>query len=218
MKILLIVTGHRHNVEYKYFGKFLEHCKYLSSKNCDIFIHSNCDTNDISENIKYIKNTPTVHITNKNIGYTLGGIEAVSDILDMLNLIDENCKYDYVIHLHPDVFITNEKKIMEILNNEFYTNNIFIVNYSTPNINAYSFDFFIFKPKLLKINIFNNYKTWKHSPEEFLKKKLLLHEIQHVIINRFDNNFYSPRRIDLNFMWHEHNLNKVKKFIENNNV
>ena len=37
MKILIILTGHRHNEEYKLFGLLLEKCKNLSSI-ADIYI------------------------------------------------------------------------------------------------------------------------------------------------------------------------------------
>lgn len=212
MKVLIIMTGHQHNIEYKYFGQLLDKCKFLSSSDCEIFIHSNKKDNDISENVKYIQNKKTIYITNKNAGYRLGGIEAVGDIIDMLNL-KNNSTYDYVIHIHPDVFILNDTKLLDILNDELNTKNVFIVNRSFNDIKSFSFDFFIFKPRLLKFNIFSNYSQWTESPERFINNAILSNNIGYILIERFDNNHYAPRRIDLNFMWHEHELEKIKNYI-----
>lgn len=214
MKVLILITGHQQNIEYKYFGQLLERCDFLSSDQCEIFIHSNCKHNDISENVKYILNKKNVYITDKNAGYRLGGIEAVGDAIDMLNLANPDSEYDYVIHVHPDVFITNDTILMEILNEELESENVFIVNKSFPDKYSYSFDFFIFKPRKLHINIFKNYETWTKSPEIFIRQTLLSNGITHRIIKRFDDDNYEPRRIDLNLMWHEHNLHKVDQFIK----
>lgn len=213
MKVLILITGHKQNMEYKYFGQLLERCAFLSSDQCEVFIHSNCEQNDISENVKYILNKKNVYITNKNAGYTLGGIEAVGDAIDILNLTNPNSEYDYVIHIHPDVFITNDTVLMNILNEELESDNVFIVNKSFPDHLSYSFDFFIFKPKKLNVNIFKNYENWKQSPERFIRNALMLNGIPHKLIKRFDNDHYEPRRIDLNLMWHEHNLSKIYQFI-----
>lgn len=215
MKILIVITGHRHNNEYKYFGQFLEKCAYLSSDNCEVFIHSNCPDNNIFQNTQYIKNAKRVFITDKNIGHNLGGIEAVGDMIDMLGLAgNPDCSYDYVIHVHPDVFIVDDQKLITILDNELHTDNVFIVNRSIPDDTCwYSFDFFVFKPKKMPVNIFRNYKGYTECPERFLYSAIISHEIPHIVIPRFDNNNWFPRRIDLNFMWHEHNLRLVDDYI-----
>jgi hypothetical protein len=214
MKILILVTGHQQNLEYKYFGQLLSRCAFLSSSQCEVFIHSNKYNNDISENIKYILNKKNVHVTNKNAGYTLGGIEAVGDCIDMLNLCSPDSDYDFVIHVHPDVFITNDTMLVNILNDELYSDNVFLLNKSFHDDFCASFDFFIFKPRLLNKNIFANYANWQDSPERYLKQMITSNDIKYKYIKRFDNDHYEPRRIDLNLMWHEHNLEKVEKFIQ----
>jgi hypothetical protein len=191
----------------------LKRCKFLSSDQCEIFIHSNKQDNDISENTKYILNKKTIYITNKNAGYRLGGIEAVCDCIEMLNLANENCEYDYVIHVHPDVFITDDTILLNILQKELNTDNVFFVNKSYPDHRTYSFDFFIFKPKKLSSNIFKGYEGWENSPEHYIRHALLSNGINYKIIPRFEGDNWQPRRIDLNLMWHEHDLTKVDKFI-----
>jgi hypothetical protein len=217
MKILIVITGHRHNAEYKYFGQFLEKCLHLSSSECEVFIHSNCKDNDIFQNTRYITNKKRIYITDKNIGHNLGGIEAVGDTIHMLGLANADCVYDYVIHVHPDVFIVNDQKLVQILSEELHTDNAFIVNRSFPDkLNWYSFDFFIFKPRKIGTNIFSNYETYTECPERFLYNAIVSHNIPHIVIPRYDDNRWFPRRIDLNYMWHEHDLSRVERFIREN--
>ena len=90
MKILIILTGHRHNEEYKLYGLLLEKCQNLSAI-ADIYIHSNCINNNIIDNIQYIKCNKKIYITEKNAGFINGGLEAVSDLIDNLNLTSEEC-------------------------------------------------------------------------------------------------------------------------------
>ena len=83
------------------------------------------------------------------------------------------------------------------------------MNLSLNNIILYSFDFFIFKPKLLKENIFNKWINNTKSPEEYFHDILINNNIIHCIIPRYDNNFYLPRRIDLIGLWHDHDLYRL---------
>ena len=118
MKILILLTSHRHNDEYKLYGLYLEKCIQLSNM-VDIYIHSNCINTNFIDNIAFIKcKKKNIIITEKNAGFINGGLEAVSDIIDLLKLYSENCEYDYVIHMHPDVFIINETLIVNFLNDQ----------------------------------------------------------------------------------------------------
>ena len=177
----------------------------------DIYIHSNCINTNFIDNIAFIKcKKKNIIITEKNAGFINGGLEAVSDIIDLLKLYSENCEYDYVIHMHPDVFIINETLIVNFLNDQKSISEIiFYVNLSLNNIILYSFDFFIFKPKLLKENIFNKWINNTKSPEEYFHDILINNNIIHCIIPRYDNNFYLPRRIDLIGLWHDHDLYRL---------
>mgnify|MGYP000306487027 CR=1 FL=1 len=144
---------------------------------------SNIDGYDVNtnfiDNIAFIKcKKKNIIITEKNAGFINGGLEAVSDIIDLLKLYSENCEYDYVIHMHPDVFIINETLIVNFLNDQKSISEIiFYVNLSLNNIILYSFDFFIFKPKLLKENIFNKWINNTKSPEEYFHDILINNNI-----------------------------------------
>jgi hypothetical protein len=154
MKILLIITGHQQLKEYFYNSFILKkNCNFLSEKS-DLFIHVN--KADIGNNLIQFYNmfpqkNKKLFITTKNEGYRLGGIEAISDIIDM-NICND---YDYVIHTHPDVIITRDDIIKKHMEENLENDTCFFITKSVPNDNKFfSFDFFMFKPKLLKNNIF----------------------------------------------------------------
>ena len=112
MKVLLFITSHRQLKEYEYFAYFFNRLKRLNEV-CDIYIY--CNNPDISEDIlKYYKKfnlkNKKLFITNINHGYYLGGAELMSIAYDN-NVFKD---YDYVIHCHADVFITDDEYLMQV--------------------------------------------------------------------------------------------------------
>jgi hypothetical protein len=214
MKILLFITGFRQLEEYNYFSIFLKQLNLNSI--CDIFIYCN-DPEIQSDIIKYYQkfdqNNKYLFITSLNGGYRIGGAEAVSKGIEMGIFKD----YDYVIHLHPDVFITDDRYLMEVLQENLENDTVFFINKSAPYYNFFSFDFFIFKPKLLTTNIFiDELYTFTDIPEHYLYDMIMKHNIKYTIIKRFDNDNWSPRRIDENLnLYHEHDLNKIVSLLKN---
>ena len=210
MKILLFITGYRQLEEYNYFNKFLQKLKILNDI-CDIFIYCN-NTNISSKIVEYYKNFSQTNkylfITSLNAGYRMGGVEAVSNGIEM-GIFN---KYDYIIHLHPDVFITDDEYLMNILYDNIKNDTVFLVTKSLPNDKKFfSFDFFILKPNLLKENIFiKELYTYQDSPEHYLCDMIEKYHIQYSFVKRFNNNTWCPRRIDDNLkLYHEHDLKKV---------
>ena len=170
-------------------------------------IHHHGATN--LSHIKWLANT-TIHLSPNNIGHSLGGIEAVNEIYELYNLDN----YDYVVHLHPDVYITNPQIFNEILEIYQDSNITFFNTHSYPDDRFYDFDFFIFRPKLLKINIFNQYHNWTEFVEYYLHDKIFEHSVTHEILPRFLNNDWYPRRIDLLGLWHEHNNTLIDNYFK----
>lgn len=213
MKILLFLTGNRQLEEYNIFNLFLK--KLNLNSICDIYIY--CNNPKIQNTIiNYYQNfdqkNKKLLITSLNAGYRRGGVEAVSEGIEM-GIFKE---YDYVIHLHPDVFITNDLYLREVLLNNINNDTVFFITKSLPNDpKFFSFDFFIFKPKLLTKNIFiEELYTFIDSPEHYLHDMIIKNNIKYIFIKRFDNNTWHPRRIDDNLMlYHEHELNKVKHLL-----
>ena len=143
MKVLIILTGYRQNEEYKLWGLLFEKCKILKQY-CEVFIHSNNIQNNILDPVQYIETNKRIYITDKNSGFRNGGLEALSDVVDMLKLFSNDCQYQYVIHLHPDVFICNEQPILSLLEQELNSDNVFYCNLSLVDFCLYSFDFFLY--------------------------------------------------------------------------
>jgi hypothetical protein len=218
MKILLFITGYRQLDEYFYFHLFLQQLKLKSI--CDIYIY--CNNPEIQNSIvDYYQNfnqeNKRLLITSLNSGYRSGGVEALSQGFEM-GIFNE---YDYVIHVHPDVFITDDVYLTEILVNNIDNDTAFFITKSEPNDpKFFSFDFFIFKPKLLTKNIFiEELYTFTSSPEHYLHDMIIKNNITYTFIKRFDNDYYYPRRIDDHLkLYHEHDLNNVVDLLKEKNI
>ena len=214
MKVLLFMTGFRQVKEYDYFSRFLRRLDTLS-RLCDIFIY--CNNPDISEDIvtfyrAFAQRNKRLFITSLNAGFVMGAVEAVSQGIEMGLFAD----YDYVIHLHPDVFMTDEAPIVRLLEENADNDCVFLVNHSLPgDARAFSFDFFIFKPRLLTENIFiEELHTYQDIPEHFLFDMLTKKRVPYRVVPRFDSGDWSPRRIDDRLkLYHEHDLGLVEKLL-----
>jgi hypothetical protein len=218
MKILLFITGYRQLDEYNYFSIFLKQLKMNNL--CDIYIY--CNNPDIESDIvkyyqKFDQKNKYLLITSLNSGYRIGGVEAVSKGIEMGIFKD----YDYVIHLHPDVFITEDTNLMEVLTENLDNDIVFFITESLPyDPRFFSFDFFIFKPKLLQTNIFiEDLYNFDIIPEHYLHDMIHKHNIKYTIIKRYDSKWWEPRRIDDHLkLYHEHNLENVVNLLKSRNL
>lgn len=218
MKLLLFITGHRHLEEYNYFRLFLKHLSLHSL--CDIFIycnHPNIQNTILNYYQQFEHENKRLFITSLNSGYRTGGVEAVSQAMDMGIFQD----YDYVIHLHPDVFLTDDSYLLDVLRSNMNNDTVFFVTKSVPDDpRFFSFDFFIFKPKLLTTNIFKEgMYSFTDSPEHYFYDVIVKHNIQYTFIRRFDNDTYYPRRVDENLkLYHEHDLDRVVALLKSKQI
>ena len=214
MRVLLFITGFRHGKEYEYFNRFLARLKTLNEI-CDVFIY--CNNPDISSDIvsyfrMFGQKNKHLHITSSNIGFVMGAVEAVSNGIEMGIFKD----YDYAIHLHPDVFITAESKLVDLLIANLDNDYVFLVNRSLPDDERFfSFDFFVFKPRLLKTNIFkDDLHGYGDIAEHYLSDMLARNHVKFKIVNRFGNDTWFPRRIDEHLnLYHEHDLGLVEALL-----
>lgn len=216
-KTLIFITGYRHLTEYNYFNLFLKNLKFKD--HCDIFIY--CNNQDISPEIvncyhQFEQKNKNLFITSLNSGHRIGGVEALSQGFEMG--IFKN--YDYVIHLHPDVFITDDTPLLDILLKNKDNDNVFFITKSFMNEESmFSFDFFIFKPKLIKTNIFiNDLYKFEEYPEQYLRNMIISNNIKYEFIKRYDNDYWEPRRIDNLKLYHEHDLEKVEIVLREKNL
>ncbi|HEY4187450.1 MAG TPA: hypothetical protein VGP07_20405 [Polyangia bacterium] len=215
MKVLLFLTGFRQVEEYDYFSRFLQRQDTLS-RVCDVFIY--CNNPDISEQIvtfyrAFAQQNKRLFITSVNAGFVMGAVEAVSNGIEMGVFTG----YDYVIHLHPDVFITDEAPIVRLLEDNADDDCVFLVNHSLPDDErAFSFDFFVFKPGRLTENIFiDELPSYQDIPEHFLFDMLTRKRVPYKVVPRFDSGDWFPRRIDDQLkLYHEHDLGLVEALWE----
>ena len=215
MRVLLFITGFRQVKEYDYFSTFLKRLNTLGDI-CDVFIY--CNNPEISPDIvTYYKNftqrNKHLYITSLNIGFGMGAVEAVSRGIEMGIFAG----YDYVIHLHPDVFITAESAIIELLTANAANDCVFFVNTSEPDDRRFfSFDFFVFKPMLLQRNIFiDELHDYQDLPEHYLHDMLIKNGVKFKLVKRFENDRWSPRRIDEHLnLYHEHDLTLVEDLLK----
>ena len=109
MKILFFITMHRQLDELKIYSYFFN--KFNHIKNFDIFIY-NTNKNISEQMVRNNVNVNTnvyVHCDANNEGYVLGLFSGLSQNYDFYR------EYDFIVHLHPDVFILDDKKLYELL-------------------------------------------------------------------------------------------------------
>lgn len=212
MRLLLLFTSYRQFKELDYQRKFLERCDYISN-NFDILFHCNnlnIDKKIIQNKIKELpcKKYKLVYGENKG-GYLRGQFQAISEMftLGFLN------SYDFVIHLHPDIFIVNEKPIIELVNIH-KTNNydLFVSRIFGKSHPSYATDFFAFKPSNIFAELFSAYAKYPQDfqiPLETIFYQLIQEfNISYLEIERFKVGRYF-RDIDSLGLWHEHRLAKI---------
>ncbi len=101
MRILFFITGHRHLDEYKIQSQLFNNFKHFN--NFEVVIHSNSNLSEDSIS-KYTEGLNCKILSNqRNTGYVHGLFTALEEQFDVFN------SYDCVVHLHPDVFITNDR-------------------------------------------------------------------------------------------------------------
>jgi hypothetical protein len=210
MKILIYYSSHRQKDEIRYASQFFNRTDFLK-KNSQVMIH--CDNNAIlDEELRtfiefdteiFLSRSPQtfpVHPT----GYFNGFWKGLSKNFDFFK------NYDYVIHLTPDVYITNETEIVNILIEEYYTDNVFIVDYH-PEHNSttpvqYCCDFFVFKPNCFE-DFFCEHDDNNPIPPEFvLYSKIHEHSIKHRKIKRVGA---LSHQIDSFGLIHNHDNNHI---------
>jgi len=229
MKNLLFITGHRHVEQVQLYAEFLKRTSLV--KDFDLVLHMNnldSDIQSIRDNFKLMPNSNKhLILTDRNCEH-YGCIQALSDFYDYFK------GYDNVVHAHIDVFVANEHDLIDKITS--HTDKAFLVNHSFKGIDDWmSTDLFIFRPKLIDINIF---KDWtKHAgvplggikigsccetfecrhvgpcPEQFLHWQVKKNNLSYEYIKRFDTDHWDPRRVCMWGCYHEHDLDKAKQLL-----
>jgi hypothetical protein len=219
-KNLLILTGHRQFKEIELYAKFIQRTEQL--KNFDIIVHLNSlkgITNykyeftgySYDKIVDYFNLFPNENkhliLTDKNCGGPLGPHQALDDLHEIM------LKYNNVIHAHLDVFLVNEKLILNILESE--PEKAFLVSHVYPSIHDWmSTDLFVYRPQNYKENIFRDWSSnLNQTCEGFLYSQIISKNISYSYLKRYDDDNWHPRRPCMWGFYHEHDLDKVESLL-----
>jgi hypothetical protein len=219
MKLGILYTAHRQLDELDFAGRFLESAPVL--KQSQIIFH--CNNSAISsENIAQklaawpVASVQLIHSTIANRGgYAYGQWEAILDSWEAL----QDKHLDWVIHLHPDVFLANEQPLIAAIESVHAAGMELLVSRTfgtkTP---AFATDFFAFRPSKIPRDLFASFEPLIGAPavvplEHLFFNEVHRHKIRYSMVQRFHDDHYH-RDIDLLGLWHEHDLRRVKIYFK----
>lgn len=208
MKNLLFYTFHRQIEEIYYSSLFFNKSDFLKSS-FDVILHCNNPSvtyNQIKSVALFDTNVDVI-ITSKNVGYSYGGIEATSDSFELFK------QFNAVVQLHPDCYIVDSQNLQNTIKENFDLAAAPFYHIGRP---AYTTDFFIIKTKTNFLE--NCHANWKSNPkdipEHFLYDTATNLNLNTYKINRYpDMNGAGNRNIDNFGLWHEHDNNKLKQYL-----
>jgi hypothetical protein len=218
MKICILITSHRQLRELEFIPRFFECHNYLREHAVIIYHTNNPEIPNLLIEDKLAKvscNGLVVKRSTQNSGYFYGNFEAIVDSYDLI--LEGN--YDWVIKIHPDVFIVDEQPLLDCLRQskdvDFIATKMF--GDASP---AFSSDFFAFRPQSIPKSLFEIYLNFDRKTENLnIGEEYLLYfeikrqNIKHLIVERFISGKYH-RDIDLLGLWHEHNLERVSLYLK----
>lgn len=208
MKILLHYNSYRHLEEYALSSQFFNRSEFLK-QNADVLICCNNETLPIEELAKrchYECKTEIVKTT--NTGWFNGQFTSLNETFEKL------ADYDYVIHMTPDVYVVEDKHIINLLTEELHTDNAMIVDYHPYHADcyiSYNMDFIVFKPK--KIPNFFGTKCFEDihlPPEKRLFNSINGLNIPHRTICRRNSIYW---QVDTFGLIHNHNMHLINHIL-----
>jgi hypothetical protein len=111
-----------------------------------------------------------LYMTSKNAGYAKGAVQAMDTVMQS----GELQKYDWVVHLHPDVFVVYPQPLANMLLNT--TASVIAAPFKTiltdilsPGVEGLAFDFFAFRPNITDTNAFSKWAIYTKAPELYLR-------------------------------------------------
>lgn len=218
MKLLILFTSYRQLEEFDYQAVFLSRCPFFM-ENAEVLVH--CNNRAISKELEHkIKRIPCkkhqlIVGTNEG-GYKKAHFRAMAEVVRLI----QKDNYDFVIHLHPDVFITNEIPLRELLNS-IQSKKIDLVVSRSFGKNQPSFctDFFIFRPERYFCDFFSLQENFEdtsfksgRSQEKMLYLFTHLMGVSYKEVNRFEFDQWD-RDIDHLGLWHEHHLRRIRLYL-----
>ena len=219
MRLAILYTSYRQFRELDFLPEIFRRSPKLSSDATIIF---HCNNSKISQvemakklaRIKYLA-LEFVYSPQKNVGgYPYGQFEAICDVWDKLI-----GRFDWVIHLHPDVFIMDENLLLqEIVKAQAANADLLVTPTFGSKHPSFATDFFAFRPSKIPKELFNSFEPLIRAPavvplEHLFFNEVHRHQINYTIVQRFRDDHYH-RDIDLLGLWHEHDLRRVKIYFK----
>ena len=233
VKVLLLYTSHKQLEEVRLSSYFYNRNDYL--RQMDVLLHCNNKLID-KEKLKkaldlFQAPKKDLIFSEKNSGHHSGVAEAVDSVYHKLK------EYDFVIHLHPDIFLVHTEKLESTLRENFSKDIDYIVwdlparapgePASFARDSEYASDFFIFKPKKNN-NIFKHYiEYWGEYPhsgcERFLFCAIQKDGLKTARLDRDPWAAMTPPATQTKGpeqfgIWHCHHLPHARAYIEGQQV
>lgn len=232
--VLFFFIGHRQLEEYKLQSFFLRRFKKLKNFDVMIYCNSNFQLEQLQSYCEGIPNIKDFFVHQRNGGYVTGLFLGLADHFDKFK------EYDYVVHLHPDVFIYDDFdlyeniRIMDWMNFDILASpSLHGMKYDVdglghgsvtgwfdgdPVTNQNCFhatDFFIFKPSSIDVNFFDT--NFNGEAEHIFTHNIQRYNLKVLYLNR-------PSKVipDLFFtkdscgIWHSHNLEIIREHFQIN--
>lgn len=251
MKIATLIVGHSQTEEWNVSARFFKRFPNDSVlKNSDLLAYVNC--RDVKASLiedyldqfpqcnKFLHYTPlnghsvadvplcigsNAYKKDYNVnrhGYLFGILEAYTSTFDMLK------NYDYVLQINPDVYVTEHELLEKYMVNNFSGTTSFHVNTMRGDFEkGFSCDSLLYRPKLMKDNIFSLYRhpnvleevmkkretdpNYKFIPEQILKNLILATSSTYNVMCPGTRN---NRMIDAYGLWHCHDIEAAKKELD----
>ncbi len=219
MKLAILYTSHRQWEELDFAPAFFARTTRLKLE-ADVLFH--CNNADVSESAirekvaqipaksVYVRYEPQQNTG----GYPYGQFEAIRDLWNHLDL----SQWDWIIHLHPDLFIADERPLLEAIEQaERDGKEMLLTKVMGHRSPTFATDLFAFKP-LPKIRpIFDSYLPLLATPIVVPLEALFFIEIHralaaYTVAGRFAHGHYH-RDIDRLGVWHEHNMDRVAAYL-----
>jgi hypothetical protein len=157
-----------------------------------------------------------LYMTSTNVGYKMGAVQA----MDTLMHSGELQKYDWVVHMHPDVFVAYPQPLAKMLLKTKAS--VVATQFSMLLMDAFfppgqnrrglAFDFFAFRPKATNTNAFSQWASYQRCPELYLEEVAFPHATREYVPHRYAS---SCKTWDEFGIWHVHtHLHRINKFMK----
>jgi hypothetical protein len=219
MRLAILYTSYRQWRELDYLPEMFRRLPVLPTS-CDIIYHNNNSAlakDLMAEKLARIPcaSMDFIYSPQKNEGgYPYGQFEAIDDAWHRLE-----CRFDWVIHLHPDVFVLREEPLLAAIREADHARADLLVT-PTFGLRAPSFatDFFAFRPIPSVRPVFASYRNLAGTDIVVPLENLFFVEVhrarlKYVVAHRYAHGHYH-RDIDQLGLWHEHNLIRMDLYLK----